>query len=342
MIVLMQFGATSEQVQAVCDVIAEHKLEPLVLPGDRTAVGIPSAIPAEVRENLETILGGLPGVSKVTQVSRPYKLASLEWQHVHTTVEVKGVKIGPGHFVVMGGPCSIESYEQFAEAAAIVKEAGCSIVRGGAFKPRTSPYAFQGLAEKGLQIMKQVADEQGLVTITEVMSGDMVRLVAQYVDILQIGARSMQNFPLLIEAGRSGKPVFLKRGPSATIDEFLLAAEYVLHQGNPNVILCERGIIPLERGYTRNTLDLGSVPVLKEYSHLPVIVDPSHGTGVARYVAPLAKAAVMAGADGLMIEMHPNPKVALSDSSQALTPEQFMALMSDIKKLAEFNGVRLN
>lgn len=342
MIVLMQFGATQDQIQGVCEAIAAAKLEPLVLPGDRTAVGIPSAIPSEVRENLETVLSGLPGVSKVTQVSRPYKLASLEWQHTRTVVEVKGVKIGPGHFVVMGGPCSVESYEQFSEAAGMVKAAGCSIVRGGAFKPRTSPYAFQGLAEKGLQIMKQVADEQGLVTISEVMSGDMVDMVAEYIDILQIGARSMQNFPLLVKAGRSGKPVFLKRGPSATIDEFLLAAEYILHQGNPNVILCERGVIPLERGYTRNTLDLNSVPVLKEYSHLPVIVDPSHGTGVARYVAPLAKAAVMAGADGLMIEMHPNPKVALSDSSQALSPDQFSSLMNDIRKLVEFNGLQIN
>jgi 3-deoxy-7-phosphoheptulonate synthase len=218
-------------------------------------------------------------------------------------------------------------------AGKTVKETGGKVLRGGAFKPRTSPYSFQGLQEEGLKILKSVGDELDLATVSEVMSGDLVPLVAEYVDILQIGARSMQNFPLLIEAGKSGKPVFLKRGPSATIDEFLLAAEYVLNQGNPNVILCERGVIPIDRSYTRNTLDLSAVPVLKEYSHLPVIVDPSHGTGVARYVAPMAKAAMVVGADGVMIEMHPNPKTALSDGSQALTPEQYNDLMNQLNTL---------
>src|SRR3569832_1758851 len=199
----------------------------------------------------------------------------------------------------MGGPCSVDSYDLFKTSAEIVKASGATVLRGGAFKPRTSPYAFQGLAEEGLKIIKQVGEDTGLVTISEVMSGDMVPLVAKYVDILQIGARSMQNFPLLIEAGKSGKPVFLKRGPSAPIDEFLLAAEYVLSQGNPNVILCKRGIIPLDRSYTRNTLDLAAVPVLKEHTHLPVVVDPSHGTGVSKYVGPMAKAAMMAGAGGV-------------------------------------------
>lgn len=236
----------------------------------------------------------------------------------------------------MAGPCSVESYEQFSCSAKIIKSAGAKVVRGGAFKPRTSPYAFQGLAEEGLKIIKQVGLEEGLVTVSEVMSGEMVPLVADYIDILQIGARSMQNFPLLIEAGKSKKPVFLKRGPSATIDEFLLAAEYVLNQGNPNVILCERGVMPLDRSYTRNTLDLSAVPVLKEHSHLPVIVNPSHGTGVARYVAPMAKAAMVAGADGVMVEMHPNPKTALSDGSQALSPADFESLMVDLKALASF------
>lgn len=338
MIVLMQFGATEEQIEGVCDAIRHSSLQPLVLPGDRVAVGIPSAIPAEIRDSLEGLLGSLPGVSKVTPVSRPYKLASMEWQRQPTVVTVKGVAIGPGTFTVMAGPCSIESPSQFREAARIVKESGAQVLRGGAFKPRTSPYAFQGLAEEGLKIMKEVGDEFGLVTISEVMSSDMVGLVAQYVDILQIGARSMQNFPLLIEAGKSGKAVFLKRGPSATIDEFLLAAEYVLAQGNPNVILCERGVLPIDRSYTRNTLDLNAVPVLKEYSHLPVIVDPSHGTGVSRYVAPLAKAAMMVAADGLMIEMHPNPKEAMSDGSQSLTPEAFMKLMGEVHELAKFIG----
>ena len=231
---------------------------------------------------------------------------------------------------------SLEPDENVAlqKSAAAVKRAGAKILRGGAFKPRSSPYSFQGMGEEGLRILKQVGDDTGLATISEVMSPETVELVGRYVDILQIGARSMQNFPLLIEAGRSMKPVFLKRGPSATIDEFLLAAEYLLSQGNPNVILCERGILPLDRTYTRNTLDLAAVPVLKEHTHLPVVIDPSHGTGVARYVAPMAKAAMVAGADGAMIEMHPNPKAALSDGAQSLNPAQFSALMDDLKKLA--------
>lgn len=332
----MQFGAPEEQIQGVCQAIRDHGLEPLVLPGDRTAVGIPSSVPTDLRDTLEAALGAMPGVSKVTQVSRPYKLASLEWQRTPTVIKVHGVSIGPGTFTVMGGPCSVESYEQFSKAAKLVKEAGATVLRGGAFKPRTSPYAFQGLAEEGLKIMQSVGKETGLVTISEVMSGDLVPMVARYVDILQIGARSMQNFPLLIEAGKSGKPVFLKRGPGATIDEFLLAAEYVLNQNNPNVILCERGILPLDRSYTRNTLDLAAVPVLKEYSHLPVIVDPSHGTGVARYVSAMAKAALVAGADGVMVEMHPSPKHALSDGSQAQTPEQFSEMMGELIGLAGY------
>ncbi|MEQ1822133.1 MAG: 3-deoxy-7-phosphoheptulonate synthase [Fimbriimonadaceae bacterium] len=334
MIVLMQFGATDSQVNAVCEAIRQSKLEPQVLPGDRIAIGIPSSVPAEIRDELAGILASLDAVSKVTHVSRPYKLASMEWQRKKTEVAVSPtVTVGPNTFTVMAGPCSIESMEQFETCAKIVKESGATIIRGGAFKPRTSPYAFQGMAEEGLKIMKRVGADYGLATITEVMSPDLVGLVASYVDVLQIGARSMQNFPLLIEAGKSMKPVFLKRGPAATIDEFLLAAEYVLNQGNPNVILCERGIVPLDRSYTRNTLDLNSIPVLKEYSHLPVVVDPSHGVGVARYVPALAKAAVMAGADGLMIEMHPDPKHAMSDGSQSLTPEVFMKLMGDLEKL---------
>lgn len=337
MIIVMQFGATQAQVDAVCEVLRSQGVEPLVLPGqDRTAIGVPAALTQDQRDHIEAALGGVEGVSKVTQTTRPYKLASLEFHREKTSVKVKDVVIGPGHFVVMGGPCSVESYEQFSEAAATVKSAGATILRGGAFKPRTSPYAFQGLAEEGLKIMQKVGAETGLVTVSEVMSGDLVPLVANYIDILQIGARSMQNFPLLIEAGRSKKPILLKRGPSATIDEFLLAAEYLLSQGNPNVILCERGVMPLDRSYTRNTLDLSAVPVLKEHTHLPVIVDPSHGTGVAKYVVPMAKAAVVAGADGVMVEMHPNPKEALSDGSQALTPEQFTALMADLKGLAAY------
>ena len=342
MIIVMQLDASEQQIQAVCDVIREQGHEPLVLPGEnRVAIGVPAALGADEREMLEALIGSLSGVSKITQTSRPYKLASLEFNRVNTTVNVKGAVFGPGHFTAIGGPCSVESYEQFSSAAKVVKAAGVKVVRGGAFKPRTSPYSFQGLAEEGLKIMQQVGQEEDLVTITEVMSGDLVPLVAEYVDILQIGARSMQNFPLLIEAGNSGKPIFLKRGPSSTIDEFLLAAEYILNQGNSQIILCERGVIPLDRSYTRNTLDLSAVAVLKEYSHLPVVVDPSHGTGVAKYVAPMAKAALVVGADGVMIEMHPDPGHALSDGSQALTPAQFATLMGDLKKLADFIGVEM-
>lgn len=342
MIILMRLGATQEQIDAVCEVIRGQGAEPLVLPGeDRVAIGIPSSLSTDQRTDLESSLGSLEFVSKVTQTSRPFKLASLEFHPAETVVRVKNVVIGEDNFVVMGGPCSVEGYEQFSQAARQVKATGATILRGGAFKPRTSPYAFQGLAEEGLRIMEQVGRETGLVTISEVMSGDMVPLVAEHVDILQIGARSMQNFPLLIEAGKSGKPVFLKRGPSSTIDEFLLAAEYVLNQGNEQVILCERGVMPLDRSYTRNTLDVSAVPVLRQYTHLPIIVDPSHGTGVARYVAPMAKAAMVAGAHGVMIEMHPNPKVALSDGSQALTPEQFASLMDELKGLAAYCGLRM-
>lgn len=335
MIIVMQVGASQEEIQAVCSVIKERGFDPLVLPGqDRLAIGIPASLSIDDRDFFESAIGALEGVSKITQTSSPYKLASIEFHRDRTVVETKGVKVGGGTFTVMAGPCSVESYDQFRSAADIVKASGATVLRGGAFKPRTSPYSFQGLQEEGLKIIDQVGKETGLATISEVMSADMVGLVGKHVDILQIGARSMQNFPLLIEAGKSMKPVFLKRGPSATIDEFLLAAEYVLSQGNPNVILCERGIMPLDKSYTRNTLDLAAVPVLKEHTHLPVIVDPSHGTGVARYVAPMAKAAMVCGADGIMVEMHPDPKRALSDGSQALDPPNYRALMEDLGKLA--------
>jgi 3-deoxy-7-phosphoheptulonate synthase len=335
MIIVMQLGATEAQVEAVSSLIRERGFEPLVLPGEgRVAIGIPAALDPDQRVSMEAALGTLEGVSKVTQTTSPYKLASLEFHRAKTTVAVGDVKIGPDRFVVFGGPCSVESYEQFRSAAETVKAAGAQVLRGGAFKPRTSPYSFQGLQVEGLKIIQTVARETGLKTVSEVMSADMVPVVAEHVDILQIGARSMQNFPLLVEAGRSGKPVFLKRGPSATIDEFLLAAEYVLSQGNPNVILCERGVLPIDRSYTRNTLDLAAVPVLKEHTHLPVVVDPSHGTGVAKYVHPMTLAALAAGADGAMVEMHPDPKNAMSDGSQALTVEQFAALMSEVKRLS--------
>jgi len=342
MIIVMKVGASAEAIEAVAAVIRARGVEALVLPGeDRVAIGVPSSLSVDQKTDLDAALSAMPEVSKVTQTSRPYKLASREFHPESTFVEVRGVTIGPGHFTVMGGPCSVESYEGFRQAADAVKAAGATILRGGAFKPRTSPYAFQGLHLEGLRILKAVGEETGLATITEVMSPDMVGAVAEHVDILQIGARSMQNYPLLIEAGRSGKPVFLKRGPAAPVDEFLLAAEYVLSQGNPHVILCERGVVPLDRSYVRNTLDLAVVPVLKEHTHLPIIVDPSHGTGVARYVLPMAKAAMVAGADGIMVEMHPDPSHALSDGSQALLPEAFAEMMDELRKLAPYVGVKM-
>ncbi|MER3496722.1 MAG: 3-deoxy-7-phosphoheptulonate synthase [Armatimonadota bacterium] len=332
MIISMRADATPHEIEAVVEMIRRAGHDPLVLPGEnRTVVGIPASLANDERTDLEARISALEGVSKVTQTSHPYKLASREYQRSDTVVRVKGVEIGGGTATVMAGPCSVESYEMLRAAADLVRQSGGLVLRGGAFKPRTSPYSFQGLAEEGLQILQRVGEETGLATVSEVMSPDMVRMVASYVDILQIGARSMQSFPLLIEAGKSGKPVLLKRGPSATIDEFLLAAEYVMSQGNPNVILCERGLTAFDRAYTRNILDLASVPVLKEYSHLPVIVDPSHGVGVARWVAPMAKAALVAGADGLMIEVHPNPKEALSDGSQALAPDAFRSLMEALR-----------
>lgn len=335
MLILMRLGATDEQIQEVCDAIKARGFDPLLLPGeDRKAVGVPAALSNDQKVDLEGVISRLPGVSKITQTSSPFKLASIEYHPNPTVISVKGVYIGTDEFVVFGGPCSVESYEQFSTAAKMVKEAGSKVLRGGAFKPRTSPYSFQGLQEEGLKIIQQVGNETGLATISEVMAADMVETVAEYVDILQIGARSMQNFPLLIEAGKSRKPVFLKRGPAATIDEFLLASEYLLNQGNEKVILCERGVLPIDRTYVRNTLDLNSVPVLKELTHLPVIVDPSHGVGVARYVPAMAKAAMFAGADGVMIEMHPDPREALSDGSQALDPATFSQLLSEFKKLA--------
>lgn len=341
MVVVMHPDATEEQIQSVCAAIERHGLEPLLMPGNVMAIGIPSAIPTDLRDPLEQRLSILPGVSKVTQVSRSYKLASREFHPSDTVVDVGGVRFGDPEIVVIAGPCSIESYEQLKDAAIAVKAAGAKVLRGGAFKPRTSPYSFQGLAEEGLKIMQQVGREVGIKTISEVMSPEMVGLVANYVDILQIGARSMQNYPLLIEAGRSGHPVFLKRGPAATLDEFLLAAEYVLSNGNPNVILCERGIVPIDRAYTRNTLDLNAVPVLRDQTHLPIVVDPSHGVGVAKYVPALACAAVAAGADGLMIEVHPNPGDAVSDAAQTLSPDSFCQMMERVAAFANVAGRRL-
>jgi 3-deoxy-7-phosphoheptulonate synthase len=339
MMVLMNADASAEQVDEVIARIELHKMQALRLPGDEhTAIGVASAIPPDLREPLTIVLSSLPGVDHVVQISRPYKLASREFHRVDTVIDIKGVQIGGSKCVVMAGPCSVESRDQIFAAARAVQAAGAQILRGGAYKPRTSPYAFQGLGLEGLKLLKEVGDELGILTITEVMSPEDVDKVAAHVDILQIGARNMQNYPLLIAAGKSGHPTLLKRGPSASLDEFLLAAEYLLHHGTQKVMLCERGVHPLDRTYTRNTLDLNAVPVLKHMSHLPVIVDPSHGVGVARYVPALCRAAIAAGADGLIVEVHPCPKEALSDGAQSLTPQQFGVTMQELAHIAQAIG----
>ncbi len=342
MIIAMKAGAATEEIAAVIRKISESGMRPLDLPGgDRTVIGVASSIPPALREPLTELMLSLPGVDHVTQVSRAYKLASREFHAADTVVEVRGVPIGGPEVVVMAGPCAIEGREPLLAAARAVKAAGARVLRGGAFKPRTSPYAFQGLGFDGLRLLKEVGEEVGLPTVTEVLDQHDVDVVAEHADMLQIGARNAQNFPLLIAVGKTKHPVLLKRGPGATIDEWLLSAEYILSQGNPNVILCERGIHPLDRTYTRNTLDLSAVPVVKDISHLPVLVDPSHAAGSWKYVSALSRAAIAAGADGLIIEVHPEPKEALCDGPQALKPDLFDRLMSDLRGIAGVLGRRV-
>lgn len=339
MMILMQAEATEENAEAVMQAIRARGLQALRLPGDEhVAIGVASAIPPDLREPLTLELSALVGVDHVVQISRPYKLASREFRRVDTVVDINGVRLGGSSCVVMAGPCAVESREQIRQAARAVASAGARILRGGAYKPRTSPYTFQGLGREGLKLLQEAGQEFGLLTISEVMAPEDVELLAAHVDILQIGARNMQNYPLLIAAGKSRHPTMLKRGPSASIDEFLLAAEYLLHHGNERVLLCERGVHPLDRSYTRNTLDLNAVPVLKQMSHLPVVVDPSHGTGVSRLVPPMARAAIAAGADAVIVEVHPNPREALSDGAQSLTPDQFRELVVELQRVAEAVG----
>jgi 3-deoxy-7-phosphoheptulonate synthase len=295
--------------------------------GDRSTVG-------------EISLEAMPGVEKVVPIIQPYKLASRTFQEENTVVRVGNLEIGGDTIHVMAGPCAVESRDQLMQAARIVRDAGGTILRGGAFKPRTSPYSFQGLEEEGLKLLAEAREETGLLIVTEVMDVRTVPMVAQYADILQIGARNMQNFFLLKEVAKIDKPVVLKRGPSATIEEWLMAAEYIMSGGNYNVILCERGIRSFEN-YTRNTLDLTAVPVVKYLSHLPVIVDPSHAIGMWRFVSPMSRAAIAAGADGLMVEVHPNPAEALCDGPQSLTPFNFAAMMDDLKHMAAIMGRKM-
>ncbi|MBS0604156.1 MAG: 3-deoxy-7-phosphoheptulonate synthase [Verrucomicrobia bacterium] len=292
------------------------------------------ALVAGVDKNVEVNqFKTLPLVEEILPLSQPYKLAARQVKNGRTVIECKGQTIGGDQLAVMAGPCSIESEEQIMACAKCVKENGGNILRGGAFKPRTSPYAFQGLGEEGLQFLQRAGETYGLLTVSEVMDGDQIELVAAYSDILQIGARNMQNFSLLKKLGTVKNPILLKRGLSATYQDLLMSAEYILNAGNPNVILCERGIRTYET-YSRNTLDLAAVPILQELSHLPIIVDPSHGTGIRKMVAPMAKAGIAAGADGLMIEIHPVPDKAFSDADQTLSFEQFAEMMQDLKQMA--------
>ncbi len=339
MMVAMRSEATPEQIEAVLARIRADGLTPLELPGgERTAIGIASAIPVDLREPLAQSLELMPGVDHITHISRPYKLASREFISTDTVFTVGDVTFGGPEIIVMAGPCAIESEAQLRAAATAVKQAGAKGLRGGAFKPRTSPYSFQGLGEEGLELLASVAAELEMIAVTEVMDSHDVERVAAHSDMLQIGARNMQNYPLLIAAGETGHPILLKRGPGASLDELLLAAEYCLSRGSSRVLLCERGVHALDHTYTRNVLDLSAVPVLREISHLPVAIDPSHATGVARYVPAMARAAVAAGADALLIEVHPEPSCALCDGPQSLSPAGFAALMDDLRTIAAVCG----
>ena len=334
MLIVMDSVATAEDIRRVVEAVAAHGLQAHPIPGSqRTAIGITGnkgSVDAGAFENL-------PGVLEVIPVSAPYKLVSREAKRENTVVSVGGVAIGGERVAVVGGPCAVETEEQALEIARRVKEAGGSLYRGGAFKPRTSPYSFQGLGEKGLRILSMVRRETGLPIVTEVLDTETVDLVAEHADCLQVGARNMQNFSLLKRLGRTKKPVLLKRGMSATIEELLLSAEYLLAEGNYDVMLCERGVRTFA-DHTRNTLDLSAVPYVQRISHLPILVDPSHGTGKRAKVLPLSRAALAVGADGLLIEVHHQPDRALSDGPQAILPEMFQELMRQLARLAPVLG----
>lgn len=335
MLVVMKHNATTGQIDYVVDTIKEMGYDARPIPGEqRTAVGL---IGNDGRVD-SARLEGLEGVLEVIPVTQPYKQVSREWREDDTIVTLpNGTRIGGNEIVIMTGPCAVESEAQIVGVARQLRDAGATVLRGGAFKPRTSPYSFQGLGEEGLQLLAKAREETGMATVTEALDVEGVDLVAEYADIVQIGARNMQNYPLLRRAGQAGKPVLLKRGLSATIDELLLAAEYILAEGNDDVILCERGVRSFDN-HTRNLLDLTAIPVVKGLSHLPIIADPSHGTGVRAKVIPMARAAVAAGADGLMVEVHPDPPRAMSDGAQSLYPEQFVELMEQIRVIARSIG----
>ena len=334
MIVVMKKNATESQIERVVGKIKENGLKAHLSKGEIVKI---IGIIGDERKVPESQIMALEGVEKIMPVLAPYKLASRDFKPDNTVISVDGVKIGGNEVVVMAGPCSVESREQIIETAKAIKKSGAKILRGGAFKPRTSPYSFQGLGEEGLKLLRHAKEETGMPIITEVMDTRNVPLVCKYADILQLGARNMQNYDLLKEVGRCKHPVLLKRGLSATITEWLMSAEYIMAEGNHNVILCERGIRTFET-YTRNTLDLNAVPAVKELTHLPVIVDPSHGTGKYTLVSPMAKAAVAAGADGLLIEVHTNPEKSVSDADQTISTKRFEKLMGELKLIASAIG----
>jgi len=334
MIVIMKRGATSAQITNVAARVEQLGCRVHISEGEEhTIIGVIGNGRPLDREPIER----MDGVERTVPILRPFKLASRDFHPQDTVVTVNGVSIGGKQLVVMAGPCAVESRDQLLETARAVKEAGARVLRGGAFKPRTSPYSFQGLGEKGLELLAEAREKTGLSIITEVMEPQAVPLVTTYADILQIGARNMQNYALLHAVGEAQRPVLLKRGMMSTIEELLMAAEYILSHGNDRVMLCERGIRTFEQ-YTRNTLDISAVPLLKQLCHLPVILDPSHGTGKWELVEPVSRAAVAAGADGLIIEVHPHPEEALSDGAQSLKPARFAALMRNLQPVAEAVG----
>ncbi|HEX8726044.1 MAG TPA: 3-deoxy-7-phosphoheptulonate synthase [Gemmatimonadaceae bacterium] len=335
MLVVMQHGATAEQVERVVQVIEEMGYQARPMPGEqRTAVGLVGNDGRVDSSRIEA----LAGVAEVIHVSKPYKQVSREWQPQNTVVTLApGVSFGGREVAIIAGPCSVENEHQIVTAARAVRAAGASALRGGAFKPRTSPYAFQGLGKKGLEMLALAKRETGLPIVTEALDEEGAHLVAQYADCIQVGARNMQNYSLLRAVGRIGKPVLLKRGMAATITDLLMSAEYILAEGNGQVILCERGIRSFDTT-TRNLFDLTAIPVVQKLSHLPMIADPSHGTGLREKVTPMARAAIAAGADGVIIEVHPTPDRALSDGGQSLYPEQFARLVTEIRAIAAAIG----
>ncbi|MFQ5614226.1 MAG: 3-deoxy-7-phosphoheptulonate synthase [Anaerolineae bacterium] len=334
MIIIMKMGASQEEIDHVVTRITDLGFKAHVSQGEeRTIIGVIG----DERRLDRGAMSRMRGVGRVVPVLRPFKLASRDFKPEDTVIPVNGHRIGGQKLIVMAGPCSVESREQVLESAWAVKEAGAHLLRGGAFKPRTSPYSFQGMGEAGLKLLAEARQETGLYVITEVMAPEQVPLVCEYADILQIGTRNMQNYPLLNAVGQTRKPVLLKRGMMSTMEELLMSAEYIMSNGNHQVMLCERGIRTFEK-YTRNTLDINAVPVLKELSHLPVIVDPSHATGKWSLVKAASKAAVAAGADGLIIEVHPDPENAVSDGAQSLKPHRFAELMKEVRAVAAAVG----